>query len=175
VVLVGGGITLALAIDGSEQGPLAALPPSAGPADAALAPPADAAIAHAPAPAPSDAAVLAAATPPDAGVRRVRPKNGGTTALKTPDEPDPPPPPPPDKDPLPPPAAGNGELRLGATPSCEVFIDGKSVGHTDLKLALPSGKHQLRLKNEQYGIDRSYEIDIKPGEITKKRFDFPLK
>ena len=82
------------------------------------------------------------------------------------------------KDPAPDPVVaptGSGTLRIGSSPSCEVIIDGKASGSTPIaKLELPAGKHKVQLISSRYGIDRTYVVVIKPNEMTKKKYTFPI-
>jgi hypothetical protein len=71
--------------------------------------------------------------------------------------------------------AGKGTLRIVSEPSCEVIVDGKARGSTPIaKIELSAGKHRVQLINSRFGIDRSYTVEIKPGEVTKKRYNFPI-
>ncbi len=71
--------------------------------------------------------------------------------------------------------AGEGELRVSSSPSCEIMIDGKSRGSTPIAgIKLSPGKHRLQLINSRFGIDRTLTIDIVAGEVTKKKYDFPV-
>ena len=71
--------------------------------------------------------------------------------------------------------AGEGELRVSSSPSCEIMIDGKSRGSTPMAgIKLSPGKHKLQLVNSRFGIDRTLTVDIVAGEVTKKKYDFPV-
>ena len=71
--------------------------------------------------------------------------------------------------------AGEGELRVSSSPSCEIMVDGKSRGSTPMAgIKLSPGKHKLQLVNSRYGIDRTLTVDIVAGEVTKKKYDFPV-
>jgi serine/threonine protein kinase len=128
-------------------------------------------VAHAPELPFADAAVIAIVEPPDAApadatvvvIADVTPDAG----VKKPprDKPRPPK----DKPPvnLPP-----GELRLSSNPSCEVLVDGKARGATPLGgIMLSPGKHKVQLVNSRFKIDQTYTVEIKSGEVTKKKFD----
>jgi hypothetical protein len=71
--------------------------------------------------------------------------------------------------------APDGELRIASSPSCEVIVDGKSRGSTPLAgLKLSPGNHTVQLVNSRFDIDRSYTVEVRSGEITKKKYDFPV-
>jgi serine/threonine-protein kinase len=62
-------------------------------------------------------------------------------------------------------AAGPGRLTFDTVPWTEVFLDGKKLGVTPLvELALPAGRHTLRLVNAEKQIDRGYEVTISTDE-----------
>jgi hypothetical protein len=68
-----------------------------------------------------------------------------------------------------------GELRIASTPSCEVIIDGKARGSTPLTgIKLPAGAHAVQLVNSRFGIDRTFTVEVRSGEVTKKKYDFPV-
>ncbi|MCC6994165.1 MAG: serine/threonine protein kinase [Deltaproteobacteria bacterium] len=70
---------------------------------------------------------------------------------------------------------GEGELRVSSSPSCEIMIDGKSRGSTPMAgIKLSPGKHRLQLVNSRFGIDRTLTVEIVAGEVTKKKYDFPV-
>jgi hypothetical protein len=71
--------------------------------------------------------------------------------------------------------AAPGELRIASTPSCEVIIDGKARGSTPLTgIKLPAGAHAVQLVNSRFGIDRTFTVEVRSGEVTKKKYDFPV-
>jgi serine/threonine protein kinase len=99
-----------------------------------------------------------------------KPPTGPTEPAKPPTEPV--------KVETPKPADGPGTVTIGATPSCEVLLDGKSIGYTPkVKFETKAGSHSLRLKNEKFGIDFSTTITVTAGENTKfhRRFDVPAE
>ncbi len=87
----------------------------------------------------------------------------------------PPKPKPPKPEPPKPAVTGTGTLRIASNPSCEIIIDGRARGATpQAKIELSAGSHKVQLVSSRYNIDRTYTVVIKPGEITKKSFNFPV-
>ncbi len=114
---------------------------------------------------PVDAGAVAVADPPDAGTLD-RPKPGKPDRRKP--KPPRPPPPPADKTP--------GELRVGSNPACILIVDGKSKGETPVGgIKLSPGTHTLQLVNARHGIDKRYKVTVKPGEVVKRSYNFPIK
>ncbi|MDX2092405.1 MAG: protein kinase [Kofleriaceae bacterium] len=73
--------------------------------------------------------------------------------------------------------AGNGVLKLGAKPRCEIYIDGAATGlftpQLDLKLA--AGKHRITLVNNEFGIRESFSVEIKADATEKVTKDYSDK
>lgn len=68
------------------------------------------------------------------------------------------------------PAARQGKLSLQTIPWTIVYFGKKSLGETPLaNVALPAGKHRLRLVNEEKKLSTTIEVVIKPGETTTMR------
>jgi serine/threonine-protein kinase len=68
------------------------------------------------------------------------------------------------------PAARMGKLTLSTTPWTKVTLNGRVLGDTPLvEVPLPAGKHVLKLTNDDKGISRSVEVEIKPGQTTAKK------
>ncbi|MBL8922657.1 MAG: serine/threonine protein kinase [Myxococcaceae bacterium] len=62
-----------------------------------------------------------------------------------------------------------GKLSLQTEPWTHVSLGGKALGDTPLlQIPLPAGRHQLKLSNDQEKINLTIEVDIKPGQLTKK-------
>jgi serine/threonine-protein kinase len=62
-----------------------------------------------------------------------------------------------------------GKLSLATEPWTHVSLNGKSLGDTPLlELPLPAGRHRLQLSNEKEKIDLAIEVEVKPGQLTKK-------
>ncbi len=80
---------------------------------------------------------------------------------------------PPPKDPVrrdPPPRAQKGKLTLKTEPWTQVFLGRQKLGDTPLiGVALPVGRHVLRLYNPESGLESSIEVDIKPNDTTVKK------
>src|SRR5207244_1854861 len=72
-------------------------------------------------------------------------------------------PPPPEPEPEQPKAVPSkmGWAELSSTPAVNVFVKGKSMGRTPLKLALPPGKHAVRLA--EAGIEKTLQLVIRAG------------
>jgi serine/threonine protein kinase len=72
---------------------------------------------------------------------------------------------------------GNGVLKLGAKPRCEIYIDGASTGlfTPQLDLKLSAGKHRITLVNNEFGIRESFSVDIKADATEKVTKDYSDK
>jgi hypothetical protein len=67
------------------------------------------------------------------------------------------------------PVIGKGKLTLSTDPWTRVTLKDKVLGDTPLiEVALPAGKHRLKLTNEQAKIDLTIEVEVKAGQTTKK-------
>lgn len=56
-------------------------------------------------------------------------------------------------------------LHIGARPWAEVFVDGRRVGQTPITaLALPPGRHQVRLVNAPLDAQRTIDVRLSSGE-----------
>jgi len=72
------------------------------------------------------------------------------------------------KRPAPPPVQ-MGKLSLSTQPWTKVSLNGKALGDTPLiDQPLPAGKHLLKLVNEEKNVNTSVEVEVKPGQTTKK-------
>ena len=60
-------------------------------------------------------------------------------------------------------------MSIVSKPSCEIYIDGQSVGlHTPQRgLMLPAGKHRVMLVNDDFGIKDQFTVEIKSGVIER--------
>lgn len=68
------------------------------------------------------------------------------------------------------PASGTaGILDLSVEPSVEVFEGEASLGRTPLKISLSAGRHTLRFKAEDKGIDTVRNVDIKANRENEER------
>ncbi len=62
-----------------------------------------------------------------------------------------------------------GKLSLSTDPWTHVSFNGKVLGDTPLlEVPLPAGRHRLTLTNEQANINLAIEVEVKPGQLTKK-------
>jgi serine/threonine-protein kinase len=78
-------------------------------------------------------------------------------------------PPPAAKKPPPRPVAAMGKVSLSTQPWTKVTWNGKALGDTPLiDVVLPAGKQLLKLVNEEKGVNTSIEVEITPGQTTKK-------
>jgi len=65
-----------------------------------------------------------------------------------------------------------GLLTLDTTPWTKVSLGGVPIGSTPIfKRPTPAGRHTLRLQNESAGVDATREIELRPGELAKLRFE----
>jgi eukaryotic-like serine/threonine-protein kinase len=68
--------------------------------------------------------------------------------------------------------AKTGLLTIDTKPWTEVWEDGKELGLTPIEgLKLPSGTHELELRNPKLGIVRKVQITIRPGRTTRVQRD----
>jgi serine/threonine-protein kinase len=66
-----------------------------------------------------------------------------------------------------------GFLSLQTTPWTIVFLGKRNLGETPLSnLALPPGRHRLRLTNDEKKLSTTIEVEIKSGQTTTKRLKF---
>ncbi len=66
--------------------------------------------------------------------------------------------------------AGQGFLSLITSPWTRVSLNGRELGETPLiHVALPAGRHTLRLTNPDAHISETYEVEIRAGETTSRR------
>jgi hypothetical protein len=62
---------------------------------------------------------------------------------------------------------GKGVLSIASTPSMEVWVDGRnSRAMTPVRIKLLAGKHRVSLLDNQRGKARSFDVVIKPDEVT---------
>ncbi|MFW6369265.1 MAG: protein kinase domain-containing protein [Myxococcota bacterium] len=65
-----------------------------------------------------------------------------------------------------------GELRFRVVPWAVVHLDGEEIGMTPLPpRQIPSGRHQVRLVNEQLGVDRTMDVEVVGGETATVNVD----
>ena len=85
----------------------------------------------------------------------------------TPPKKDPPKKDPPKKDP--PKAAGTGTISVASKPVARVYIDGQDTGrYTPLmNFKIKSGKHKIQLKNPEFGLDKTYYVNVEAGESKR--------
>ena len=71
-------------------------------------------------------------------------------------------------------ALTTGRLRFDATPWCHVSVDGTVLGQTPIvDHELSVGAHLLRCQNEELRADHTMTIEIRPGELTRRRISLP--
>jgi eukaryotic-like serine/threonine-protein kinase len=60
-------------------------------------------------------------------------------------------------------------LDLGAKPPCKIFIDDQDTGKTTPQrgLELTPGRHKITLVNNDYGINQTIRVSLKPGEVKR--------
>jgi serine/threonine-protein kinase len=77
------------------------------------------------------------------------------------------------KKPAPVKEAAQGKLTLKTTPWSSVYLGKKKLGDTPLVgVALPAGKHVLRLVNPEAKLENSIEVEILANETTVKKLAF---
>ncbi len=65
-----------------------------------------------------------------------------------------------------------GTLRINTRPWTSVIVDGQSMGNTPLlNLRLPAGVHQVKLVNQEFGLEKTMTIKIQPGKTVTRVFD----
>jgi hypothetical protein len=65
-----------------------------------------------------------------------------------------------------------GSLTIDTKPWSEVYLGGKQLGITPLvAIKLPSGTHQLELKNPSLGLTKKIKVTIRPGKVTRVQRD----
>ena len=65
---------------------------------------------------------------------------------------------------------GDGWLTLRTEPWCDVYVHGERVGTTPINhLVFPAGKHSLRLVNESAKIEKTLQVEIRPGQESTAR------
>ena len=66
-------------------------------------------------------------------------------------------------------ASGTGYLRVNSRPWATVSVDGRVVGPTpQMRIEVPSGRHKLTLVNDEFGITKTLNVDVGPGETVTK-------
>jgi hypothetical protein len=69
--------------------------------------------------------------------------------------------------------AAPGTLSLAAQPWMNVALDGEPLGQTPIvKLEVKAGRHKVAMSNPQFGLSRTLELEIKPGEERKEVVKF---
>lgn len=71
----------------------------------------------------------------------------------------------------PPAAAGSdtGMLRVNSRPWAQVHVDGRLVGNTpQMSLRLSSGRHTILLLNPEFGLRKTFTVQIRRGAVTTK-------
>jgi serine/threonine-protein kinase len=62
-----------------------------------------------------------------------------------------------------------GTLRVNSRPWAQIFVDGRMMGNTpQLGMALPAGKHDVKLVNPLLGMSRKFSVRIQSGKIETK-------
>lgn len=53
--------------------------------------------------------------------------------------------------------------------SAELFIDGQQKGYNAFfdKVSLPAGRHNIRLRNQVAGLEKTFSVEINPGQETR--------
>jgi serine/threonine protein kinase len=67
------------------------------------------------------------------------------------------------------PVQATGKLSLNTQPWTRVTWNGKALGDTPIiDAVLPAGRQTLKLQNDDKGLNLNIEVEIKPGQTTKK-------
>ena len=70
------------------------------------------------------------------------------------------------------PQTGPATLTIQSEPWANVYIDGALIGPSPLvEHPLPAGRVRVRLSNPELALERSTTIEVKPGKVTRMRFD----
>jgi hypothetical protein len=65
-----------------------------------------------------------------------------------------------------------GSLRVGSKPWTQIIVDGKETGLTTPQvLPLSPGLHRIKLVNPEYGIEKSFTVEIHSGESLTRTFN----
>jgi serine/threonine protein kinase len=68
--------------------------------------------------------------------------------------------------------AGTGFLTLKTSPWSVVYEGATSLGMTPLaRVQLPAGKHTLRCVNDEKKIEKTVQVEVRPGETTSQSVD----
>ena len=65
-------------------------------------------------------------------------------------------------------------LTINSMPWANIYINGKLIGATPIsKHELPYGNYKIQFKNQKAGIDKTFPVELKPGEHHRliKKFD----
>jgi len=64
---------------------------------------------------------------------------------------------------------GKATLQINSRPVAKVFIDGKDTGQRTplLNYEVEAGKHEILFVNEDFGLERTKYVHVKPGETEK--------
>ena len=60
-----------------------------------------------------------------------------------------------------------GQLKVSAFPVVEVIVDGTTYGETPRTIRLTVGKHSVRLRNKDQGVDEPHSVQINENTETK--------
>jgi len=63
-------------------------------------------------------------------------------------------------------AAKYGQLKVSAFPVVEVIVDGTNYGETPKTIKLTVGRHSVRLRNKDQGIDEPHSVQISENVVT---------
>ncbi len=65
--------------------------------------------------------------------------------------------------------AGTGTLSIASKPVARVHINGKDTGRYTpiINFKIKAGKHKVKLVNEEFGLNKTYYVDVAPGASEK--------
>jgi serine/threonine-protein kinase len=65
-----------------------------------------------------------------------------------------------------PPAVKKGELAIIVKPWALIWLNGKSLGQTPFREAIPAGRYRLRIANDDVGKDETTLVTVNPDQTT---------
>jgi serine/threonine-protein kinase len=62
-----------------------------------------------------------------------------------------------------------GTLRINSRPWSKVYVDGRAIGNTpQMAIALEPGTHRVKLVNEQFELERTLNLEVRPGQTVTR-------
>jgi hypothetical protein len=63
-------------------------------------------------------------------------------------------------------AVKKGELAIVVKPWALIWLNGKSLGQTPFREAIPAGRYRLRIANDDVGKDETTLVTVNPDQTT---------